>query len=332
MKILLFILLLLFVWVIFYFNNKIKKIRKGKYEELGKECQAKVNEIEEKQKIIEQKEGDLHDINQEFFRLRALNDGLKEQIKEKNYEINTVLKEQQGRIDEIVEDKKRLALERMEIEILSERKQRIERVDNEVIDILNQYSEKINDLIIARDEVRAEVNDMEAKRNAMIEAFKREQELEEQETYHKIALDSNTIEDIDFIRQTLDKMHCKNIVAKVVWEELLQTPTKEMLDRVVGKEKVSGVYRIAHIPSKRSYIGQAADIRARLTQHVKGTLGIQSIADQRVHHAMAETGIQNWTFEVLELCEKEMLNSREKYYIGLYESNVYGYNQTKGNK
>ena len=62
MKFLLFILLLLFVCIIFYFNNKIKNIKKEKYNELGKKCQLKTNEINEKQKIIEQKEEELFNL------------------------------------------------------------------------------------------------------------------------------------------------------------------------------------------------------------------------------------------------------------------------------
>ena len=72
------------------------------------------------------------------------------------------------------------------------------------------------------------------------------------------------------------------------------------------------------------------DVAKRLTEHIKGTLGIQSIADQRIHHAMAEKGLQNWTFELLEECAKEDLNNREKFYISYYKSNEFGYNRTIG--
>lgn len=45
---------------------------------------------------------------------------------------------------------------------------------------------------------------------------------------------------------------------------------------------------------------------------------------------MAEEGIWNFTFELLEECSRDKLNEREKYYIDFYKSNLYGYNLTKG--
>ena len=110
----------------------------------------------------------------------------------------------------------------------------------------------------------------------------------------------------------------------------MQKPTKEMLNRIIGSEKVCGIYRITNMKNNMCYIGQGVDVANRLTQHIKGSLGIQSIADQKVHHAMADEGIENWTFELLESCPKEKLSELEKYWIAYYKSNEFGYNVTKG--
>lgn len=45
---------------------------------------------------------------------------------------------------------------------------------------------------------------------------------------------------------------------------------------------------------------------------------------------MQKDGIWNFSFEVLEECPKEQLNEKEKLWIDLYQSNVYGLNSTKG--
>jgi group I intron endonuclease len=118
------------------------------------------------------------------------------------------------------------------------------------------------------------------------------------------------------------------VVAKVIWDAYLAGPSKEMVNRVVGKDKKCGIYRIADMKTQECYIGQGVDVGKRLTEHIKGTLGIQSIADQYVHRIMAEHGIENWTFELLEECDKDDLNSREKYYIAYYRSNEFGFNKT----
>lgn len=216
------------------------------------------------------------------------------------------------------------------IEIMREAK--IKQLDEEhqakVIAILEEETE-LREKIIP---IREELDKYTAQRAAIIETMKREEELKNNQNYHSISLSEESVEDLKYIQSLLNKLHNKEVIAKVAWEAYIQTPTKEMLNRVVGKEKKSGIYRITNVNSKLCYVGQGVDLSRRLAEHIKGTLGIQSIADQRVHHAMAETGLENWTFEVLEECEKEKLNEREKFWINYYKSNEFGYNKTAGNK
>lgn len=81
------------------------------------------------------------------------------------------------------------------------------------------------------------------------------------------------------------------------------------------------------------YIGQAVDIAARWKEHVKCALGIGSTSylTNKFYKAMHNAGPENFTFEVIELCEgKDYLNAREKYWISFYNSNQFGYNSTIG--
>ena len=45
---------------------------------------------------------------------------------------------------------------------------------------------------------------------------------------------------------------------------------------------------------------------------------------------MQEYGIWNFSWEILEECERKDLNDKESYYIKLYQSKEYGYNSSKG--
>jgi len=45
---------------------------------------------------------------------------------------------------------------------------------------------------------------------------------------------------------------------------------------------------------------------------------------------MMEDGLENFSFEILEQCERDYLNEKEKYYISLYQSDKYGYNSNAG--
>ena len=42
-------------------------------------------------------------------------------------------------------------------------------------------------------------------------------------------------------------------------------------------------------------------------------------------------GLENFTFELLEKCTNTELNSKEKFYIELYQADKYGYNSKAGN-
>lgn len=46
---------------------------------------------------------------------------------------------------------------------------------------------------------------------------------------------------------------------------------------------------------------------------------------------MIKDGLENFTFELLEKCTNTELNSKEKFYIELYQADKYGYNSKAGN-
>ena len=71
---------------------------------------------------------------------------------------------------------------------------------------------------------------------------------------------------------------------------------------------------------------------ARWSEHAKCGLGIDTPAGNKLYKAMQEYGLQSFSWELLEKCNREELNEKERYYISLYDSVNYGYNILKGNK
>jgi len=88
-------------------------------------------------------------------------------------------------------------------------------------------------------------------------------------------------------------------------------------------KKRKGIYRIAHKLNGMCYIGQSVDIAARWRQHLtpnKSCLGVAVAAEPHL-----------FTFEILEECERELLNDREMFWIAHYDCIApSGYNKTKG--
>lgn len=90
------------------------------------------------------------------------------------------------------------------------------------------------------------------------------------------------------------------------------------------------IYKITNLINGYAYIGQTIQkLTDRWAAHCrKGSSKAE--ANMVVKKAIQKYGKQNFTFEVLEECEKDLLDSREQYYIELYSTYVNGYNSTKG--
>lgn len=152
---------------------------------------------------------------------------------------------------------------------------------------------------------------------------------EMQEDYYKLQLPQESIEDIDYLLSIEHKINNKETLRKLIWSTYLQPAFNSMAKRVLNNNDPSGVYKITDDNGK-SYIGRSTKIKNRWREHIKSSLGIGSIAHYGIHEGLRHRGWQNFMFEVLEECPKEILPEREKFYIDFYETNTYGYNKNTG--
>ena len=154
---------------------------------------------------------------------------------------------------------------------------------------------------------------------------------EESDARRHVQISLATREDIDFMLNYVSpRLKNPTIISKLIWSEYFQKPTNDMLDYVLPSRDCAGIYKITNDETKEAYIGRSVSVRKRLTDHIKSSLGIDTIADQHVHQIMREKGIWNFTFELIEECPREKLNEREKYYIEFFHTDQYGYNQKAG--
>jgi len=83
--------------------------------------------------------------------------------------------------------------------------------------------------------------------------------------------------------------------------------------------KVCGIYKIKS-PSGRVYIGQSIDVKNRFNKYNSLCCKKQF----KLYNSLKKYGVNSHVFEVIFECEKENLNSKERYYQDLY--NVIGPN------
>jgi len=115
----------------------------------------------------------------------------------------------------------------------------------------------------------------------------------------------------------------------LVWNEYVK-PYIDDTFRRVGIEDKPGIYKITNLDNGKAYIGKSTDIKKRLADHFKASVGLKSIAWQAVHDEILRTGFWNWTLEPIIYCDKDKLNEMEKYYINFFDTVNSGYNRNSG--
>lgn len=119
---------------------------------------------------------------------------------------------------------------------------------------------------------------------------------------------------------------------KAIWECYYRDAVKEMITRVVGDTKVTGIYRITSVSSGKSYVGKSTDIAARWITHAKRGVGVDGMtaAGTKLYTALREEGLWNFTWEIVEVVDPDCLAEREKYWIQFLHTNESGWNERVG--
>ena len=205
----------------------------------------------------------------------------------------------------------------------------------------NQAQERVNK---AEEEAHEQIEELEKRKleainntNAQIEKFEsilevlRKYDLEQQEKlFYTIQLPEEYQEDIEFLLTTVAaKVQHPDIISKLVWAEYVKPNLDDTFKRIEIKAE-PGIYKLTSLVNGKCYIGKSTNVKTRISDHFKSAIGIKSIADQAVHHAILKEGFWNWQIEIITYCNKEQLGELEKYYIEFFKAQEFGYNKTGG--
>ena len=93
------------------------------------------------------------------------------------------------------------------------------------------------------------------------------------------------------------------------------------------------IYKITNKQNNKCYIGQTVrDVHIRWSEHIRLANKLKSNDCSAIHYALSKYGISNFTFEVIDECNNDLLDNKETYWISFYNSFYDGYNLTKGGK
>lgn len=177
----------------------------------------------------------------------------------------------------------------------------------------------------------SELEKIKATRAALIKAQIKEKQIQENIDFYCLTLPVNDRDDIQRLEKVKKDLHNPRILSMLIWQTFFQKNMTTLCNNVLGTKTVTGIYKITNLNTNMCYIGQAVDVANRWKEHAKCGLGIDTPAGNKLYAAMKEEGIWNFSWELLESCERALLDEKEKYYIGVYQASEFGYNSNKGN-
>ena len=209
--------------------------------------------------------------------------------------------------------------------------EKAEEFDNMSLQLDAAY-DALQDRILAEIKVQeSELEKIKATRAALIKAQIKEKQIQENIDFYCLTLPVNDRDDIQRLEKVKKDLHNPRILSMLIWQTFFQKNMTTLCNNVLGTKTVTGIYKITNLNTNMCYIGQAVDVANRWKEHAKCGLGIDTPAGNKLYAAMIEEGIWNFSWELLESCERALLDEKEKYYIGVYQASEFGYNSNKGN-
>ena len=192
-------------------------------------------------------------------------------------------------------------------------------------DCANSFTSQINDKKNELKKVQDELTDLAQKLNSAVEANKRAEEIKQKQDFYRLQLTAIDLDEIKRLREVEPYLREKEPLNKVIWKVYYEKPYTDLIGRVVGTGIHTGIYKITNIENQMCYVGQAVNIADRWKQHIKRGIGAEVPTRNKLYPAMLEVGVENFTFEIVEECDKSKLNEREDYWQEFFHAKDFGY-------
>lgn len=303
-------------------NQKLEKAARTAQAEIANERIAW--DKEKNQKIIYWAQ---HESN-----LKSEVSGLEQQIEEKKHLIND-LDNQAKTAAKLVEEQ---VVNNMTTEVEQQSKDLINKYEQLESELLVHYQdladaqrdewlitiEKLDNQILEKEN---QLNNLQQMANAAIESNKRAAADKQQKDFYRLQLDEIDKEEIKRIRSIEPYLRKKEPLNKVIWKVYYEKPCTDLIGRVVGQGRKTGIYKITNIDNGMCYVGQAVDIAERWKQHIKRGIGADPPTQNKLYPAMLAIGVENFMFEIIEECSGNLLNEKEDYWQNFYNAKEWGY-------
>ena len=149
--------------------------------------------------------------------------------------------------------------------------------------------------------------------------------METQNNFYRLQLSQEDLDEISKLREVLPYLRDKEPLNKVIYKVYYEKPYTDLVGRVIGQGRHTGIYKITNIENGMCYVGQAVDLRERWRQHIKRGVGADPPTRNKLYPAMLASGVENFTFEVIEECSEAELDQKEQFWQEYFHTKDYGY-------
>ena len=188
-----------------------------------------------------------------------------------------------------------------------------------------QFAENLKLFSEQSEQAAAELAQIKNAVDVAVAAAKRDEEKRQEKNFYRLVLPDSDLNEIAQLRAVEPFLRDKEALNKVIWKVYYEKPYTDLIGRVVGQGIKTGIYKITNIDNQMCYVGQAVDIASRWKQHIKRGIGAEAPTRNKLYPAMISIGVENFTFEILEECDRACLDMQEDYWQEFYHAKDFGY-------
>ena len=298
-----------------------ERLRKEREEQVNFQSEQIRQEIHNMKIMLEEKAKTYKQTQNEWLQqVQNLKESYERQREETTSSIKEhTLKEQQIMTEKLLQKQQEIE---KEVRTLDDKyKLTVVDYENKMFDIRRKFE-------VEEQELNSQVIQKRNEINTLIEQFKKDEEARKEADFYRIPIAPAAQNDINILKGVAAQLNNPATLYKLIWKEYYENGFNAMIGRVLGDDKDStGIYKITNIKNQMCYIGQTkAGFKNRWRTHVKRGLGCEEQTNNRLHDALKKEGIENFTFQVVEICNEKILTERERFYINFYDSKNWGYN------
>lgn len=244
----------------FQFKKQIIKLqdelllKEEKNKELDKNCWALSNEIEQKQLLINNLKIQIATYETQKTSLKQNIIDIEEQMQQT---INAIYEKNYNQMS--------YNLEKSAEQLSQKYQETEEECQNEYLSLLEDLSSSLGLELKEKkeqlDSAKAILKEYELKVAAAVAASKRAAKMIEQNDFYRIIIEESDINEIKKLREIIPYLKDQEALNKVIWKIYYEKPTTDLIGRVIGNERKTGIYKITNIIDNKCYVGQAVKHR-----------------------------------------------------------------------